>query len=259
MKKVLIILSILIAVAAFALSFTLLMNKGKQVDYTQKEISSSNGMEITIEVNDDEFEPKDTIHVKVTLKNITDEPIIYNGRCGPPLLLYIQPAFAEYSLISKEKEKGCEEIFNENDLRELNPGDMVVKHKTFYPKFYINDHKKIHALDGRYLIHTSFQTHKMGRIYETFPITIHNPKSIILSLEKAREIAKAQPETKEWFAKFSSDEYEIKEDTPLLTDEKWFITYQAYKNDKLINHYFVAIDVYSKEVKRVKEQKISKD
>ncbi|KAB8129164.1 hypothetical protein F9U64_15370 [Gracilibacillus oryzae] len=251
MKKFLTILGIMLFLTACGTSEnTPAIDQEEAYQFHHQE----DGMELTAEITVGE-----TIKVSAALENVSDQPIIYNGRCGIPFQIFVQMNGSNATLQNKKQTapKECTDIFDPNDLEEFAAGETIEKNVSYIRKFSLHG-ENLQAHNGEYKIHFFFHSHDGDNITADYPFTLINQdEPDILTIEQAKAMALEYEKTAEWYEKQQEKGLTIKAEEAILSSSGWHLPFQAM-DDTFVHRVIVGVNYESGKIVDYHTEKIER-
>lgn len=202
------------------------------------------------------------IKVDASITNNSGETIIYNGRCGIPFSISVKKEDAHSYLIARdEKEVGCDDIFDPNDLREMEPNETFEKEITFKREVSLTNGHTVSALSGMYEVSFSFQMHDNERVFSSLSLELMMDKEPeIMTVDHAKEFAKENIEVMKWFDEHEKEDMSIESEEAILSDGMWTVMFHAIHKDKDgVDRIIINMDAKSGDIKGIHYEEVSKE
>ncbi|XEC94056.1 hypothetical protein AB6A23_22360 [Paenibacillus tarimensis] len=204
------------------------------------------------------------IKVNASITNNSGETIIYNGRCGIPFRISVKKEDAHSHLIPRDEEEvGCDDIFDPNDLREMEPNETFEKEITFKREVSLTNGRTVSALSGMYEVSFSFQMHGNERFFSSLPLELMMDKEPeIMTVDQAKALAKENKEVMKWFDEYEKEDTSIESEDAILSDGMWTVMFHAIHKDKDkdgADRIIINMDAKSGDIKAIHYEELSKE
>ncbi|WP_435170710.1 hypothetical protein [Paenibacillus glycanilyticus] len=203
------------------------------------------------------------IKVVASITNNSGETIVYNDRCSIPFKIFVQKEDA-YSLLIAigEKEVVCVDIFDPNDLKEMEPNETLEKEITFKREVRLSNGQSVSALSGMYDVYFSFQMHGKERFLSTLPLELVMDKvSEILTVDQAKAKAKENKEVMEWIEEHEKENMSIESEDAILSEGMWTVMFHSFHKEKddRLDRIIINMDARSGDIKGIHYEELSKE
>lgn len=203
------------------------------------------------------------VKVDASITNNSGETIVYNGRCGIPFMISVKKEDAYSHLVaSGEKEVVCDDVFDPNDLKEMEPNETFEKEITFKREVRLSNGRSVNALSGMYDVYFSFQMQDKERFLSTLPLELVMDKvSEIMTVDQAKAKAKENKEVMEWFGKHEKDNMSIESEDAILSDGMWTVMFHSFHKDKddRLDRIIINMDARSGDIKGIHYEELGKE
>ncbi|WP_409250618.1 hypothetical protein V1502_10580 [Bacillus sp. SCS-153A] len=141
----------------------------------------------------------------------------------------------------------------------MKPNETLKKEITFNRKIRLSKNDTVNALDGMYEVTYSFELHDEGAFLASVPVELKNNKQTdILTINKAREMAKENKEVKEWFTKQEDKNLSVESEEAILSQGMWTVAFHSVYKES-VKRIVINMDAETGDIKAVHHEDLGKD
>lgn len=213
------------------LVFVYFPGNGSDSDIKELYDFSSNGLELNVVTNGEDFTDGDEILVEATLKNDLGAPVTYDKRCGEPISIEVKAVAIDNELIQKNKIPECNQ--EEKEPARMISNEQLSKSAQFELKIPLSENEAVLTPSGQYKIIVTFYPLAQPEFMVEIPIEISQKNNSLITVNEAKQVALQSTKAQVWFEKYrDSENYIVSEDLPYLEDGEWVFKWHAMHADQ---------------------------